>query len=303
MDLFNKAVAGSMTMIPRKIVGRIASRYIAGENLSDAIDEVKKLNSETTLATIDLLGEFTDNKDDVRWVVNVYKEILEKINHTSCNSNISIKPTALGLNLGYDFCKSMIAEILAHATDYNNFVRIDMEDHDATDNTLKMYYELSQDFDNVGVVIQAYLRRTIKDVQWLKKMKANIRLCKGIYNEPRKIAYKNRDIIIRNFRLVLKELLEAGCYVGIATHCEETVWYAMELLNEMKLDISQYEFQMLLGVDPELRSILLDDGHKLRVYVPFGEEWYPYSSRRLKENPDLAGNIAKEFLRITKPGH
>jgi len=302
MELFSKLVVNSMPMIPKQIVGKIASRYVAGEQLSDAVEEVRHLNDSGAVATMDLLGEYNDREDDARATADVYKKILDSIKEHKLDSNVSLKPTALGLSIGFDFCKDLITEIVAHASELDNFIRIDMEDQHCTDDTLKMYYELHEDFHNVGVVIQAYLRRTINDVQKLKGMKANLRLCKGIYNEPRTIAYKNREIIIRNYAYLLEELLEAGCYVGIATHCEETVWHALKIIQQLGLTRDQYEFQMLLGVDPELRKILIDDGHRLRVYVPYGEEWYPYSTRRLKENPQLAGSIALNFLGITKAG-
>ncbi len=296
MDLFNKAIVGTMPVIPKQLVGKIASRYVAGEQLSDAVNVVKQLNDDGAMATMDLLGEYTDSKEKLAQTLNTYKEILQAIESENLDSNISLKPTALGLSIGYDVCEKSITEIVKYADKLNNFVRIDMENHVCTDDTLKIFYELFQHYNNVGTVLQAYLRRTIKDIQWLKKIGANLRLCKGIYNEPRLIAYKEQKIIIKNYAFLLEELLKAGCYIGIATHCEETVWYALRIIHELGLKKDQYEFQMLLGVDPELRKILINDGHRLRVYVPYGEDWYPYSSRRLKENPQLAGNIAREFL-------
>ncbi|MBT3233666.1 MAG: proline dehydrogenase [Calditrichaeota bacterium] len=299
MNLFNKAVVSTMPMIPKALVGKIASRYVAGEQLSDAIAEVQNINKEGGLATLDILGEYSKNEAQAEQTVNSYKEILTTISDEGVDSNISIKPTALGLKMGYDVCFRNVRSIVKEAAMLNNFVRIDMEDHGCTDDTLRMYYELRKEFDNVGVVIQAYLRRTIRDVQWLKKMKANLRLCKGIYSEPRMIAYKDRDIIIQNYAFLLEELLQAGSYVGIATHCEETVWHGLKIVKQLGLNRDQYEFQMLLGVDPELRQIIMNEGHRLRVYVPYGEDWYPYSTRRLKENPQLAGSVAKDFLKLS----
>lgn len=299
MNLFNKAVVSTMPMIPKNIVGRIAARYVAGEQLSDAIAEVRSINSKGGLATLDILGEYSGTEARAGQTTQAYIEMLTAIKDERIDSNISIKPTALGLKIGYDVCFNNVRDIVREAAKLDNFVRIDMENNQCTDDTLKMFYELSKEFSNVGVVIQAYLRRTLKDVQWLKKMKANLRLCKGIYNEPRTIAIKDRNIIIRNYAFLLDELLQAGSYVGIATHCEETVWHGQRLIKQLGLKRDQYEFQMLLGVDPELRQILLDEGHRLRVYVPFGEDWYPYSTRRLKENPQLAGSIAKNILKFS----
>ena len=302
MNLFNKAVVGAMPIIPKNIVGKIAARYVAGEKLDDAVKTVKALNEQGAMTTLDILGEHNKDERIVRETVDSYKEILDRIASENLDSNISVKPTALGILVGYEFCKECIGEIVQYAAQRNNYVRIDMEDHPFTDATLKMYFELHKDYPNVGVVIQAYMRRTIKDVQWLKKMGANIRLCKGIYNEPRPIAYKNREIIIRNYAFLLEEMLAKGCYVGIATYCEESVWHAMKIIHDLGLERDKYEFQMLLGVDPELREIIINAGHRMRVYVPFGSEWYPYSTRRLTENPQLAGSVAKNFLNLSKPG-
>lgn len=302
MGVFNQLVITAMPVVPKGFVGKIASRYIAGETLADAILEVKHLNAEGAMATVDLLGEHCTTEEDARNAFQVYINILDNIKSSGIDSNVSVKPTHMGLKISYNLSKELISRIVAHAKSIDNFVRIDMEDYTCTDDTLNMYYQIRENFDNVGVVIQAYLRRTINDIDSLIKRKANLRLCKGIYNEPRYIAFKNRNIIINNYALVLEELLSSGCYVGIATHCEETVWHALRIIRKLRLKRDQYEFQMLLGVDPELRKILTSQGHRLRVYVPFGKEWYPYSTRRLKENPDLAGAVAKDFLKISNPG-
>ena len=300
MQIINKLAIGLMPMVPKSLVGKVASPYIAGAKLSDAIAEVRKLNSEGAVATIDLLGEFSTNPDHAHEATQTYIEILEAIDREKLDSNISLKPTHMGLRIGYDFCREQVETILSKATELGNFLRIDMEDHPCTDDTFRLYNELHEKYGNAGVVIQAYLHRTIEDIKPLMQLKANIRLCKGIYNEPRTISYKNRTVIINNYALLLEELLKAGCYVGIATHCEETVWHARRIIHQLNLRRDQYEFQMLLGVDPMLRRILIDEGHKLRVYVPFGEEWYPYSTRRLKENPAIAGYAIREFFRQDK---
>ena len=166
-----------------------------------------------------------------------------------------------------------------------------MEDATTTDDTIEMYLKLKAEFDNVGTVFQSYLRRLIDDVNHVIPHKANLRLCKGIYNEKRTVAYKDKDTVNDNFNYCLQKLLSNDCYIGIATHDEKLVWHALKLIDELKLEKDKYEFQMLLGVDPELRRIIVDGGHKLRVYVPFGEDWFGYSTRRLKENPAIAGHI------------
>lgn len=299
MELLNQLVVNIMPAVPKYLVKRIASRYMAGITIQDVIEEVRGLNADGAAATIDILGEHSDNSAAARNTADEYIKVLDAIEREKLDSNISIKPTHLGLKAGYDLCRGLITDLVAHAAELNNFVRIDMEDHTCTDDSFRMYYEIRRDYENLGVVIQSYLRRSIRDIEGLKECKANVRICKGIYNEPRTIAYKDRDIIIRNFALLLEELLAAGCYVGIATHCEETIWHSREIIHRMKLEKDKYEFQMLLGVDQELSKILIDEGYRMRIYTPFGEEWYAYSTRRMKENPRLAGAVFREFVGIS----
>jgi len=252
-----------MPVVPKPIVGRIASRYIAGLKLADAIREIKSLNSKGAMATMDLLGEFSNEPDHARQVAKTYIEMLDAIEAEKIDSNVSLKPTHLGLKIGYDFCREQVESIVSHAAQLGNFVRIDMEDHTCTDDTIRLYRETHEKHENVGVALQTYLRRTIDDIQSLMQMKANLRLCKGIYVEPRRVSFKNRRIIINNFAFLLEELLKAGCYIGIATHCEETVWHAKRIIYQLGLKRDQYEFQMLLGVNEELRQILISEGHRL----------------------------------------
>jgi proline dehydrogenase len=182
---------------------------------------------------------------------------------------------------------------------YNNFVRIDMEDHTTTNDTIAMYRELRKEFDNVGTVLQAYLRRTVNDVNQLIPIHPNLRICKGIYIEPYPIAYQDRDIIVRNFAYILEKLFINNCYIGIATHDEKVAWEALRLIDRYNIKKDRYEFQMLLGVDLRMRRRLIDAGHKLRVYVPFGAEWAQYSIRRLKENPHIVGHVTRHLIRNT----
>jgi proline dehydrogenase len=300
MELMNRLAIRLMPVVPKNFVGRVASRYIAGERAEDAFAMVEKLNAEGAMATIDLLGEHSDQLQHAVEARDAYLKILDGIAAHKLNANVSLKPTHFGLKLGYEPCRDLVAEIVAAAQKFGNFVRIDMEDRTCTDDTLRLYREMRARYDKVGVVIQSYLRRSYGDVKQLAVEKANIRLCKGIYNEPRAVAYKNRAIIIRNYALLLEQLLKAGCYVGIATHCEETIWHAERIIHALNLTPEQYEFQMLLGVEPELRRILISQGHRLRVYVPFGEEWYPYSTRRLKENPAMVGYVIRDFLGVNR---
>ncbi len=304
MEWLNQLIIGIMPVIPKYFIGRVAARYIAGSTLDDAVKVTRSFNRSGAMATIDLLGEHTESKEQAVDAARIYHQILDRIAADKIKANISLKPTHLGLGVSYDLCEKLVGEIADHAAEDSNFLRIDMEDSKTTDDTIKLYFQMRARHESVGLVIQAYLRRTIDDIKHLKEAKANLRLCKGIYREPRAAAYQNRAIIIRNYALLLEELLEAGCYVGIATHCEETVWHALRIIHEMNLKPESYEFQMLLGVEEDLRQILIDQGHRLRVYVPFGEEWFAYSTRRLKENPTIAGHVLRDFLRRSShPGN
>ena len=291
MNWFNKLIALTLPFVPKPIVGFFSRDYIAGESLQDAVKVVKELNSQGACATMDLLGEEVRDKSDSEKAAQIYKEILKTIHEEKLDSNVSVKPTHMGLKLDKEFCYNLIKSIIEEAKKYNNFVRIDMEDATTTDDTIELYLRLKKEYDNVGTVFQSYLRRLISDVNYVIPHKANLRLCKGIYKEKRTIAYKEKEIVNSNYNYCLEKLLTNKCYVGIATHDEKLVWHALKLIDQLKLEKDQYEFQMLLGVDAELRRIIIGEGHRLRVYVPFGKEWFGYSTRRLKENPDMAGHI------------
>jgi proline dehydrogenase len=298
MSLFNNLIVFSLPVAPKFLVHFFAKKYIAGPRLANAIDVIHDLNFRGMSATVDLLGEEISDRNDALQVVTSYKEVLSTIYRYKLDSNISIKPTHLGLKIEKEFCFNNIRELILEAKKYNNFVRIDMEDHTCTTDTIEIYLRLQKEFSNVGLVIQAYLRRTIDDLNLLIKHKANLRLCKGIYIESRQIAYKDGLIINYNFTYGLEKLLTSGCYVGIATHDEKIVWQALALIDKLGLDKDKYEFQMLLGVDESLRNIIVSAGHRLRIYVPFGEKWYSYSIRRLKENPSIARNVLKSIFSL-----
>lgn len=296
MFLFNKLLAWTLPLVPKFIIGLFSKKYIAGSTLQDAIDKIKEFNTKGIMATVDILGEEIEKEEDALKVVDIYKHVLEAIESYQLDSNVSIKPTHLGLKIDKEFCYNNIRSIVEEAQKYKNFVRIDMEDHTCTTDTIEIFLRLKENFSNVGVVIQSYLRRTIDDVNILIEHKADLRLCKGIYLEPRVIAYKDPSIINDNFKYSLEKLLGAGCYVGIATHDEKLIWHALSQIDKLNLKREDYEFQMLLGVTEELRDILVSAGHRLRVYIPFGEHWYAYSMRRLKENPNIATSIIKNVF-------
>jgi len=296
MFIINKLLAWTLPLVPKFIVGLFSKKYIAGSTLQEAIEKIKEFNIKGIMATVDILGEEISGEEDALKVVDEYKEVFIAINTHKLDSNVSIKPTHLGLKIDKEFCYNNIRSIVEEAQKYNNFVRIDMEDHTCTTDTIEIFLRLKKDYSNVGMVIQSYLRRTTDDLNTLIEQKANLRLCKGIYIEPRPVAYRDPSIINDNFKYGLEKLLGAGCYVGIATHDEKLVWHALSQIDKLKLRREEYEFQMLLGVTEELRDVLVSAGHPLRIYVPFGKHWYAYSMRRLKENPNIARSIIKNIF-------
>ncbi len=296
MGVLDRAVAESVPVIPRPIVRRIASRYMAGETLDDAISTIRDLNEEGCVATVDVLGEFTEDAKDAAQKLGEYKRVVDALEEHGLDSGISVKLTGLGLDIDENLCRRNLEEIVVYAGEKNRFVRVDMEDSPHTEATLRIVREMHEKHPNTGAVLQAYMRRSIDDAQGVIEAGFSVRLCKGIYDEPREIAYKDPDTVRENYIFLLDELLKGGVYVGIATHDEFLIWHALRLIHQLGVPKDRYEFQMLLGVDEELRGILVNAGHKVRVYVPFGEDWYAYSSRRLKENPKIAGYVAKDVI-------
>ena len=300
MGLLDRVVVTTLPMIPKWIVGKVAAQYIAGETLDDAMRVVRELNKKGFMATVDVLGEFVAERDKAEASVAEYQVLLDRIALEKLDANVSVKPTALGMDIDPQFVRQCLKEVIAKAAQHDIFVRIDMEDSPHTTETLAIYDELRREH-KVGTVIQAYMRRSRDDV---KKMmdggQSNFRLCKGIYVEPEAIAYKDREEIRRNFTALLDQMFAGGAYVGIATHDEVLVAEAEKLVKKYNLNRDRYEFQMLLGVRHVLRNEILSRGHRLRVYVPYGEAWYGYSTRRLKENPQIAGYVFKSMLGIRK---
>jgi proline dehydrogenase len=296
MTLFDQLVRHGMPFVPKPIVGKVARRYVAGEDVADAVATIRELNAEGAMATVDVLGEEVREPARAEAAVEQYLGLLDTIEREGIDANVSIKPTMLGLKIDEEMCHTHIKAIVSRAAELDNFVRIDMEDHTCTDATLEIYRRLLGEVGHVGVVLQAYLHRTADDINDLLPLKPNIRLCKGIYREPRTIAWKQYETVRANFIYTMDKLLQGGAYVGIATHDAHLVWAGMAATDRLGLDPAAYEFQMLLGVDPELRRIILDRGHRLRVYVPYGRDWYPYSMRRLRENPTVAHHVTRAML-------
>ncbi|MEI7905822.1 MAG: proline dehydrogenase family protein [Bacteroidota bacterium] len=298
MNLLNDLIVGTLPYVPKPIVAKFAGKYIAGATLTDAVSTVRNLNGQRTMTTIDVLGEDIITKDQAVESRNGSTAVLKAIAEHSLDSNLSIKLTSLGLKMDNQFCVDNTNTIIETAKQFGNFVRIDMEDRTCTDDTIAIYRVMKSRYEKVGIAIQAYLHRSEKDIRGLAAEKANVRLCKGIYVEPADAAIKDRLGIQDNYLKLLRILFEGGSYVGIATHDDVLINGAKKMIAEMNLAKDRYEFQMLLGVRDETRKKLVEEGHRLRVYVPFGKDWYGYSVRRLKENPQMAGHVFKAIFGI-----
>jgi proline dehydrogenase len=294
VSLFDSALVRLLPAVPKPVVQMFSSRYIAGATLADAVWCVHDLNEGGAMATVDVLGEEITREEETCEIAQAYRDVFMAIDEAALDSNVSVKLTALGLGLSYDLCRENLSDVVRTAAGFGNFVRIDMEDSSTTDDTLRLYRELREDgHDNVGVVLQSRLRRTVDDIRALADLRPSVRLCKGIYLEPTAIAFTDYEAIRANFVRCLDVLLDAGCYVGVATHDEWLIGESLARISQHGLGPLEYELQMLLGVREERRDALVEEGHRLRVYVPFGEHWYSYSVRRLQENPAMAGTIVR----------
>jgi len=294
VTLLDRAIVRFLPAVPKPVVQRSSARYIAGPTLDDAVESVRRLNSGGKLATIDVLGEEISRVSEARSIAKTYRDVFAAIERAKLDSNVSVKLTGLGLDLSYDLCRENLEDAVRTAAEHGNFVRIDMEDSSTTDETLRLYRELRlAGHDNVGVVLQASLRRTLDDVRALGGLRPNVRLCKGIYVEPPPIAFTDDEAVRANFLRCLDEVLDVGAYPAVATHDEWLIVESLRRISQRGLAVDEYELQMLLGVREERADELVAEGHRLRVYVPFGEQWYAYSLRRLQENPAMAGTIAR----------
>ena len=298
LSVVERLVGAALSWVPRPLVGRVARTYVAGETLDEALDTARELEREGCRVTFDLLGEFISRMEEADRRVVGYLDILDRIQDEGLPANVSVKLTAFGLLLDEEGACANLRRVVARARDYGNFVRIDMEDSPCHAATFRIYRRLrGMGFDNLGLVLQARMRSGLDDIRRLSDLRPNYRLCKGIYVEPEEIAFQDFQEIRDNYMAMLKAMLDGGSYVGIATHDTWLVERSLELLRERGLGRDDYEFQMLLGVRPELRRKLVGEGHALRVYVPFGRDWYAYSVRRLKENPAIALHVIRAMFR------
>jgi len=294
--VFNKLIVALMPLAPRFIVKMVSKRYIAGEESAAAIAVCRELQARGYLTTLDILGESVTTVEQANAGRDHYLTLIDDVVNSGIEKNISLKPTALGLSISPELARTNITTILEKAARADIFIRIDMEDSPYTSQTIALYEELRQTFRLLGTVIQAYMRRSLKDVQHLAAADGNLRICKGIYKEAPEIAYQDPEEIRQNYLLLIKEMLTKRAYVGIATHDIRLIDQTLGMIEELGNTPDQYEFQALLGVPISRRlDTLLAAGHRVRIYVPFGSEWYAYSSRRLKENPDIAGYVLKNL--------
>jgi proline dehydrogenase len=302
VTIIDRAIVRVLPAVPRQVVKRLSSRYIAGTTLAEACDVVRELNSQDKDATLDVLGEEVTLREEAIGLRDAYRRALNTIEEEGLRANVSVKLTALGLKLDLGLCRADLMAVVEEAARFGNFVRIDMEDSSTTSETLALYRQFrAGGHDNLGVVLQAALKRTQSDIHALADLRPNVRICKGIYVETAEIAYQEDETIRLNFLDALEALFDIGSYVGIATHDDWLIGEALALVERRGLGRDDYEFQMLLGVRPELGDELVREGHRLRIYVPFGRRWYEYSIRRLQENPKIAGYVALDTLKRLRP--
>jgi proline dehydrogenase len=300
--MFNKFIASILPYFPKKFIWIFSKSYISGETVEDAMRVSKEFNRNKIKVTLDILGEFIKTLEEAEENKKEYLNLIDVTFRSGVDGNFSVKPTSFGLLIDREVCYRYIREIVAKAASYNSFIRIDMEDSPCTDMEIELFRRLKREFPgNVGLVVQAYLKRTLNDIKGLsdlnsEKYPLNFRLCKGIYIEPEAIAYKKYEEVNQHFMEDLEYMFKNKIYVGIATHDKPLVEGAYDLIKKYNAPRNMYEFQMLYGVTPKLRESIVNDGHTMRVYVPFGVKWFGYSTRRLKENPKMASHIIKALF-------
>ena len=285
-----------------KLAKSFANRFVAGETLDTALAAVARLNTRRISASLDLLGESVHNEAEARAAGDAYVSMLDRIHERKADANVSVKLTAMGLDISEELCVAIMHRILQRARDYGSFVRIDMESSEYTQRTLDLFEQRLYPAyrENVGIVLQSYLYRTFADVERAIKLKARVRVCKGAYKEPETVAYPDKTDVDSTYVRCMHELMLKGNYPGIATHDEAIIKEAKRFAKDNKISSDRYEFQMLYGVRRDLQDRLVRDGYRMRVYVPFGTQWYPYLMRRLAERPAnvafLTGNVVKEMV-------
>ncbi len=300
--MFNKLIAAILPFFPKKIVWIFSKSYISGETIEDAMRVSRELNNKKITVTLDVLGEFIKTLDEAEENKKEYLNLIDITYKNQIDGNFSLKPTSFGLLIDKKACYTHIRDIVVKAASYKGFIRIDMEDSPCTDDEIELFRKLKSEFPaNVGLVLQAYLKRTYSDLEAMLDLNSHeiplsYRLCKGIYVEPAAIAYKKYEEINQHYLEDLEFILKNRIHVGIATHDKPLIEGAYKLIEKYKVPKNMYEFQMLYGVTPNLRESIVNEGHNVRVYVPFGKQWFGYSTRRLKENPKMASLIIKAMF-------
>jgi proline dehydrogenase len=300
--MFNKFIAAILPLFPKKFIWIFSRSYISGETVEDAMRVSKDLNSKNIKVTLDVLGEFIKTPEEAELNKNEYLDLIDTSYKNHIDGNFSLKPTSFGLLIDKNICYNHIHEIVSRAASYNGFIRIDMEDSPCTDPEIELFRRLKVEFPaNVGLVVQSYLKRTLKDIEGLVDLNTSaiplsFRICKGIYVESEAIAYKKYEEINQHYLEDLEFMFRNKIHVGIATHDKPLVEGAYKLIEKYNVPKNMYEFQMLYGVTPNLREKIVNEGHTMRVYVPFGKQWFSYSTRRLKENPKMASHIIKAIF-------
>lgn len=300
--MLNRLISTLLPLMPEKLVWLFSKQYIAGETIEDAINAARELKKQGILSTIDILGEFITSMEEAQANKEQYLELIEAVRKTDIDGNYSLKPTFFGLLIDKEKAFAHIREIVEKAVSHNHFVRIDMEDSPCTDMEIELFESLVKDYPhNVGLVLQAYLKRTRDDIERLSRLnseetKVNLRLCKGIYIEPPEIAFQDYETINENFITDIDLMFAKNMYPAIATHDIPIVDAAYTLIEKYDAPKEGYEFQMLYGVTPKLRQSIVDKGHRMRVYIPFGKDWFGYCIRRIKENPKIGQVILKSLF-------
>ena len=298
MSLFNSIVTSALPILPKWFAKPFARPYVAGQTEDDAITHIRTLNEKGFSATVDILGEHVLTKEEARDITAQYCHLYDRILNESLDCNISMKPTHVGLNISLAEAMSNITTILKKAQEYENFLRIDMENSPFTDQTIEIYHHCKTIYNNVGVVIQSYLHRSIDDILFLANDQFNSRICKGIYKESEYIAYQDREEIQDNFLTLAKTMATRNAYSAFATHDQELIDRLLDWIITDKVPKDLFEFQVLYGVPMNGRlEALLGAGYKVRVYVPYGPDWFDYSVRRLTENPKIISYVLKNFFR------
>ncbi|MDP6418085.1 MAG: proline dehydrogenase family protein [Candidatus Krumholzibacteria bacterium] len=296
-SFLDHTIAALLPLLPRPLIRRFSARYIAGDCLDDAASLAAELSTESVRSTMDILGEDVTLPEQAEHYTREYLTLLEEQSRLGLDRNVSIKLSMLGLKIDPELCLSNMRKIMDKAACLDSKIRIDMEDSSCTDDTLDLFRTLHGEYGKVGVVIQAYLYRSMTDIEALSDLSPDFRICKGIYVESHEVALQDADEIRKSFLQLLERMWELGSYVGIATHDGELIDQCLQLIREKEIGRDRYEFQMLLGVQKHLKDRLIREKQPLRIYIPFGADWYAYSIRRLKENPAIAGQVFRSLFR------